>query len=137
MLPGLGYLLFAELLTTVYAADTAPMHVFADMVFGRFAPIFWFDLVIGLLVPGAILMLKGRSTIAAAVSAVMTISGIFAERVLIVLPSQLNREFLSGTAQYTPTATEWWLIAGVWAAGVLMLTLLAKAFPLVPMDEEV
>lgn len=136
VLPVLGYLLFAELITTVFARETARIHVFQDMIFGRFAPIFWFDLVLGLLIPGILLLWKGRTLWATAVSAAMVVVGVYAERVLIVLPSQLNREFPPRIAQYSPTGTEWWLVAGVWALGILVFTVLTKVFPLVPGDEE-
>ncbi len=54
-IPILGYFLFAELLTVMYAGEPAAMQVFNEMMFGRYAPVFWGNLVLGLLVPLAIL----------------------------------------------------------------------------------
>lgn len=64
LLPVLGYFLFAELLTVTYSRATAPAAVFREMMLGRLAPLFWFDLVLGIAVPMAILwapsLLRGR-----------------------------------------------------------------------------
>jgi molybdopterin-containing oxidoreductase family membrane subunit len=55
-IPVLGYFLFAELLTVLYAKEPAALRVFDEMMFGRYAQIFWGNLVLGLIVPMAILL---------------------------------------------------------------------------------
>lgn len=54
-IPVLGYLLFAELLTVLYGRAPAEFHVFEKMMYGDYAPIFWGNLVFGLLYPLAVL----------------------------------------------------------------------------------
>lgn len=138
LIPVLGYLLFAELLTTVYANEPSRLHIFNDMIVGRFALVFWFNLIVGFVLPLLLLFLVRENWRVTGLAAALVVIGVYAERVLIVLPTQLNREFPQVSAQYVPTLTEWTLVAGVWALGALVFTLLAKVFPLVPVtDEEV
>ncbi|MBI4308225.1 MAG: polysulfide reductase NrfD [Chloroflexi bacterium] len=56
MIPLLGYFLFAELLTVVYPNVPQDMNVFREMFVGRFAPAFWFQLIVGLVVPFLLLL---------------------------------------------------------------------------------
>lgn len=64
LIPVLGYFLFAELLTVTYAKEPAGLHIFQEMVFGRYAPIFWGNLILGLLYPLVILAKPKRKTVA-------------------------------------------------------------------------
>lgn len=50
-IPVLGYFLFAELLTVFYGAEPAALHVFRTMMYGPYAPVFWGNLVLGLVFP--------------------------------------------------------------------------------------
>lgn len=56
VIPVLGYFLFAELLTVLYAKEPAALRVFDEMMFGRYAPVFWGNLILGLMAPLAILV---------------------------------------------------------------------------------
>jgi molybdopterin-containing oxidoreductase family membrane subunit len=56
VIPVLGYFLFAELLTVLYAKEPAALQVFDEMMFGRYAPVFWGNLILGLMAPLAILV---------------------------------------------------------------------------------
>lgn len=50
-LPLLGYFLFSELLTVVYAQEVSPGAFFEELVRGDYALFFWFDLLVGLVAP--------------------------------------------------------------------------------------
>lgn len=50
-IPVLGYFLFAEMLTVIYGAEPAVLHVFNTMMYGRYAAVFWGNLVLGLFFP--------------------------------------------------------------------------------------
>ncbi len=50
-IPVLGYFLFAELLTVFYGGEPSTLRVFRTMMYGYHAPIFWGNLVFGLLFP--------------------------------------------------------------------------------------
>lgn len=62
-IPVLGYLLFAELLTVTFGKEPAHMQVFGEMIWGRFAPLFWTNLVGGLILPLFLLVIPGRFSI--------------------------------------------------------------------------
>ena len=50
-LPLLGYFLFSELLTVVYAQEVSPHAFFQALINGDYALFFWFDLLVGLVAP--------------------------------------------------------------------------------------
>jgi len=54
-LPILGYLLFSEMLTVVYAREVSPQAFFDQLISGDYAVFFWFDLLVGLAAPLVIL----------------------------------------------------------------------------------
>lgn len=58
-IPILGYFLFAELLTATFSKEPAGLRFFHEMMFGRYAPLFWGNLVLGLLIP---IMILGKPT---------------------------------------------------------------------------
>jgi len=58
--PVLGYFLFAELLTVTFGGETAALEVFTEMVWGSFAPFFWVNLIVGLLLPLLLLVMPAR-----------------------------------------------------------------------------
>ncbi|MDR7522893.1 MAG: NrfD/PsrC family molybdoenzyme membrane anchor subunit [Armatimonadota bacterium] len=205
VLPVLGYFLFAELLTVTYARETAPAAIFYDIMQGRLAPLFWFDLVLGIVVPLGILWFPGlparwvirlpspalrpaaaaaavvlllgalwmtvrapqaavelpaaalrawamaaaviaalallpslmpTRTAAIGVAAGLVVMGVFAERTLIVVPSQFHRLLPFPSGAYTPTPTEWLITAGVYALGGLSFLTLAKILPIVPLEAD-
>lgn len=62
-IPVLGYFLFAELLTATYTREPTGVHFFREMMFGRYAPLFWGNLILGLLFPLAILAQPRRKLV--------------------------------------------------------------------------
>ena len=60
--PLLGYFLFAELLTVTFGGETSALEIFTQMVWGQFAPFFWVNLVVGLLLPLLLLVLPARTS---------------------------------------------------------------------------
>lgn len=50
-IPVLGYFLFSELLTVVYAREVSPHAFFKELIEGDYAIFFWFDLLVGLVAP--------------------------------------------------------------------------------------
>jgi Ni/Fe-hydrogenase subunit HybB-like protein len=56
-IPVLGYFLFAELLTVFYGGEPGALSVFRTMMYGYHAPVFWGNLVFGLLFPFLLLSL--------------------------------------------------------------------------------
>lgn len=90
-IPVLGYFLFAELLTVTFAAEPIKIAIFEEMIMGKWAPIFWFNLVIGLIVPLVILVKPSpRLIVAGGAVAALVLMPISA---LVPLPSLLGRFF--------------------------------------------
>lgn len=136
-LPVLGYFLFAEWLTVVYAGETGPLAVFRSMFRGRFAGLFWFDLVGGLVLPWFLLVLtRLRSVTATGIAAALVVAGVLAERALIVLPSLAHPRLPVGVVPYNPTLLETLIVIGVYALGTAVFALLAKLIPLVSLEQE-
>lgn len=135
-IPILGYFLFAEFLTVVYAGATHEAEIFHAMTAGPFAKLFWFDLIAGLLVPWLLLVVPGlRSVTSTGIAALLVVVGVLAERFLIVLPSLAYPRLPIPTVPYAPTVLEIVIVAGIYALGALVITVLAKVFPLVPLPE--
>lgn len=54
-IPLLGYFLFSELLTAVYAREVSAHAFFTELIQGDYAIFFWFDLLVGLVAPMLVL----------------------------------------------------------------------------------
>lgn len=120
LIPVLGYFLFAELLTIVYAQESAPFAIIREIVVGRYAPVFWFNLLLGLVLPLLVLMNPPRRVVLTG-SAVTTVGvAIAASRVPIPPP---------GIAALLPTQVAldfppWVIYAVLWAFGLALPLLL-------------
>ena len=132
LIPVLLYLLFSEFLTVGYSGTPAHLQVFHEILFGRFARIFWFDIVVGVLVPLALLALPWtRTPRGIALACLLVIVGVFAERTYVLLPSLMRQALIPGLVAYHPSTVEWSLMAGAYAAGLLVfLGLMAFLFGL-------
>ncbi len=130
LVPVLMYLLFSEFLTVGYSGTPAHLQVFHEILFGRFARIFWFDVVVGVLIPLALLALPWtRNPRGIALACLLVIVGVFAERTYVLLPSLMRPGLVPGLVAYHPTAVEWSLMAGAYAVGLLVfLGLMALIF---------
>lgn len=144
-IPVLGYFLFAELLTVLYAREPAALRVFDEMMFGRYAPVFWGNLILGLVAPMALLsvaLLRGADPPATAgrrvssetligIAAALVVLGVLAERWNIVIPPLVGFSHLPyPPGRYTPTPSELILTAGVYAVGGLLFAFAARILPL-------
>jgi len=139
VIPILGYFLFAELLTVTFAREPAALSIFQEMIYGHFAFIFWFNLVLGLLVPFVILAFpRARTDFGVGVASLLVVLGVLAERWNITIPSQLHADHFLPYPHgvYNLTWVEYSLVVGVYALGVLFFAICAKLFPLVEIEEE-
>ncbi|MFQ5803186.1 MAG: NrfD/PsrC family molybdoenzyme membrane anchor subunit [Candidatus Methylomirabilales bacterium] len=121
-IPVLMYLLFSEFLTVGYSGTPTHLQVFDEILWGRFAGIFWFDVVVGILIPLALLGLRRtRTVIGIGVASFLVVVGVFAERAYVLLPSLMRSAPLNnGGVAYAPTTVEWSLMAGAYALGFLI-----------------
>lgn len=122
LLPVLLYLLFSEFLTVGYSGTPTHLEVFREVLWGRFAAIFWFDVVVGAVIPLVLLGLPATRTPAGiGLASFLVVVGVLAERTYLLLPSLMRPSpFGGGGTVYVPSAAEWSLVAGAYALGLLV-----------------
>jgi Ni/Fe-hydrogenase subunit HybB-like protein/cytochrome c2 len=130
------YFTFAEHLTTWYAQEPNELNVFNAKLFGRFAPLFWAMLVFCFAIPFTILANPRTRTIAGTLVASISVNiGMWLERFTIVVPSLSNPRAPVHTFVYVPSWVEWSLMAGCFAAFVLLYMGFTKLFPIISIWE--
>lgn len=134
------YFTFSEYITTYYGQEPSHMEVFYAKFFGEFAPYFWTQVGLCLLVP--VLLLSWRRTrtiVGTVVASGLILVGMWLERLLIIIPTltrprlPADLPFTIGT--YRPTSTEWAIMAASAAAIALLYLIFIKLFPIVPVWE--
>lgn len=104
---------------------------------GEFAPLFWFAIVVGMIIPIFILVFKrGRKPNAMFVAGVMVVVGAWFKRYLIVTPTLLHPFLPKGDApakysHYFPSWEEWAIAMGSLAGVLLVITFFARIFPVI------
>ncbi len=145
-----AFLVLAEYLTASYPG-AAEGDAVRRMLVGPYAPLFWFEIGVGLFVPFLILAIGRlrRNPAWVATAAGIAIAGIFIHRLNLVLNGlsyaniQLPPGLPIGTDQggassfamsywYVPTVVEWLIVVGVLAFGGLLFT---AAVLFLPMQE--
>lgn len=126
LIPVLMYLLFSEFLTVGYSGTPTHLQVFHEILFGRFSRIFWFDVIVGTVIPLLLLGLPWtrNSTKSIALACVMVIVGVFAERTYVLLPSLMRPALGPGVVTYAPSPVEWSMMVGAYSLGLLIFTAL-------------
>ena len=142
-----AFFIGCEVLTMAYPGAVGA-ETLALMAFGPTAPFFWFEVIVGLLIPFCILVFarSRQKTGLVLLASVLVILGVFCKRCWLLLTSFIvpNVDGASGitlgtlTAQqggmdmwalggsYAPTWTEVVIVAGVAALGVLAFILLSR-----------
>ncbi len=143
-----AFLLAAEYLTAAYPG--APEAAAVDrLLTGPYAPLFWFEVGVGLGVPFLILVVRRlrQDPRWVAMAAAIAILGIFVHRLNLLLNglSYANIQLPPGlsigadqaagssfatTYWYVPTLIEWLVVAGVLAFGALVFTLAVLILPM-------
>jgi Ni/Fe-hydrogenase subunit HybB-like protein len=128
------YFTFAEHLTTYYGSDPAHMAVFNAKVSGPYAPFFWTMVVCCFVIPLPILAMWRSVTGCVIASCTITV-GMWLERFTIVVPTLVNPRLAYTRGFYHPTWVEFSLMAGCFAAFILLYVLFSKLFPIVSIWE--
>jgi molybdopterin-containing oxidoreductase family membrane subunit len=144
-----AFFVFAEMLTAAYPGAPDEADAIHRLLVGPYAPIFWFEALVGLAIPFAILVtrrLRSRPGWVA-LAAGIAILGIWVHRLNLLLnglsylpvgmPPGVSVGDASGSVGsfavsywYAPTLIEWLIVAGVLAGGALLVTLAAMFLPL-------
>jgi molybdopterin-containing oxidoreductase family membrane subunit len=110
---------------------------------GDFARLFWPTIILGMVVPVIVLLFKsGRKPLPMFIIGILVVVGAWFKRFLIVTPTLLH-PFLPKAESppefyhYYPSWEEWAITIGSLAGSLLLITFLARIFPIIPIDETI
>jgi molybdopterin-containing oxidoreductase family membrane subunit len=104
---------------------------------GEYAPMFWFAIFVGMIIPIIVLLFKkGRRPLPMFVVGIMVVVGAWFKRYLIVTPTLLHpllpmQEVPQNYHYYFPSWEEWAISLGSLAGALLIITILARYFPVI------
>ena len=111
-------------------------HLFS----GQYAPLFWFVIIGGLILPIVIMLFKkGRKPLPMFIVGLLVVLGSWWKRFLIVTPTLLNPFLpMQGVPEswhhYIPSMHEWLITGGTLAMALLIITVLVRYFPVIPIQ---
>ena len=115
----------------------------SELFSGEYAPLFWFAIMVGMIIPILILVFKkGRKPLPMFIAGVMVVVGAWFKRYLIVTPTLLH-PFLpmnnvpAGYHHYFPSWEEWAIAMGSLAGALLIITFFARIYPIIPIHETI
>jgi molybdopterin-containing oxidoreductase family membrane subunit len=110
---------------------------------GEFAPVFWFAICTAMIIPILILInKKGRRPLPAFIAGLLVVVGSWFKRYLIVTPTLLHpflpmHDVPESYKHYFPTWEEWAIAIGSLAGAMLIVTIFARIFPIIPIHETI
>ncbi|HVX50945.1 MAG TPA: NrfD/PsrC family molybdoenzyme membrane anchor subunit [Chitinophagaceae bacterium] len=113
------------------------------MFTGEFAPAFWFAIITAMVLPILILVFKkGRKPLPAFIAGTLVVVGSWFKRYLIVTPTLLHpflpmRDVPPSYKHYFPSLEEWAIAMGSLAGVLLLITVFARIFPIIPIHETI
>ncbi|WP_242156037.1 NrfD/PsrC family molybdoenzyme membrane anchor subunit [Aestuariivivens sediminis] len=112
-----------------------------ELFVGKYAPMYWFVQLGGLVLPIVFLLFKGmRRSLPIFIISTFIILGAWFKRFLIVIPS-LQHPYLpiqgvdESYLHYNPTWEEWAITLASFAWFLLIITILIKLFPIIPIQK--
>ncbi|GHH99899.1 NrfD/PsrC family molybdoenzyme membrane anchor subunit [Neobacillus kokaensis] len=146
-----AYFVFSEILTMLYPQEESVMLVLDEMLKGSMAPFFWGEVILGFVIPLAILLFrKNREKTGLIIfSSVLIVIGVFFKRVWLLFTSFIYPhvegapgitlgKYLPGEnpnvvphfwllhGQYAPTLIELMIVVGMIAFGTLLFIVLSR-----------
>lgn len=110
---------------------------------GEYAPMFWFAIMTGMVIPIMILLFKkGRKPLPTFIAGVMIVVGAWFKRYLIVTPTLLHpflpmQDVPESYHHYFPSWEEWAIAMGSLAGALLIITFFARIYPIIPIHETI
>jgi Ni/Fe-hydrogenase subunit HybB-like protein len=110
---------------------------------GEFAPLFWFAIIIGMVIPVIVLLNKrGRKPLPMFIVGIMVVVGAWFKRYLIVTPTLLHpflpmQDVPQTYKHYFPSWEEWAIAMGSLAGALLIITFFVRIFPIIPIHETI
>jgi molybdopterin-containing oxidoreductase family membrane subunit len=132
-----------EYLVPAFKMKKAEEHHLMSLFTGEFSLLFWSVIILGMIVPIIVLVFpQGRKPAPAFAMGILVVVGAWFKRFLIVTPTMLS-PFLpmynvpDSYKEYWPTWEEWSITIASLAGALLMITLFARLFPIVPIHETI
>lgn len=110
---------------------------------GEYAPIFWFAILVGMIIPIVIMLFKkGRKPLPMFIAGSMVVIGAWFKRYLIVTPTLLHpflpmHDVPASYHHYFPSWEEWAIAMGSLAGALLVITFFARIYPIIPIQETI
>lgn len=131
-----SYFTFCEYLTGAFGGEPRELLTILFKMRGPFAPFFWFMVFCNFVGPVALLSNRKTRTIPGIfIASAMVVTGMWLERLIIVVPTLENPALPFPHTMYVPTLTEWSLLAAAVAAFIMGFMLFAKLFPIISVWE--
>ena len=145
VLLGLLYVYFNvnEYLVPAFKMKKPEEQHLTQLFAGEFAPLFWFAIFVGMIIPIFILIFKkGRKPLPMFIAGIMIVIGAWFKRYLIVTPTLLHpflpmNDVPESYKHYFPSWQEWAIAMGSLAGALLIITFFARVYPIIPMQETI
>ncbi|MBI4202885.1 MAG: polysulfide reductase NrfD [Chloroflexi bacterium] len=130
------YFNLQEYIVTGYKMAGESSFHFLQMFAGQFAPVFWFYVIGGMVLPGLIILLPVTRTFTGIlVASGLALTGMWVERWLIVVAGLSVPLMPYEPSVYAPTWVEWSIMAGAFAMFGLVIAFFVKLVPVVSVWE--
>jgi molybdopterin-containing oxidoreductase family membrane subunit len=132
-----------EFLVPAFKMKKAEEEHLMGLFVGEFAPVFWFAILTSMIIPTFMLLSKkGRKPFPAFVAGLLVVIGSWFKRYIIVTPTLLHpflpmHDVPKNYLHYFPTWEEWAIALGSLAGALLIVTLFARIFPIIPIQETI
>jgi Ni/Fe-hydrogenase subunit HybB-like protein len=130
-----------EYLVPAYKTTTEEAAHLYDLFVGDYAILFWSAIIGGLVIPTLVLLFpKGRKPLPLFLVGILVVVGAWWKRFIIVTPTLLHPFLpIQGVPKswhsYFPSGLEWMITFGTLASALLIMTLLFRYLPIIPIHE--
>ena len=130
-----------EYLVPAYKTTTEEAAHLYDLFVGDYAILFWSAIIGGLVIPTLILLFpKGRKPLPLFLVGILVVVGAWWKRFIIVTPTLLHPFLpIQGVPKswhsYFPSGLEWMITFGTLASALLIMTILFRYLPIIPIHE--
>lgn len=130
-----------EFLVPGYKLKTADAIHLKELFSGEFSPLFWGVQLLGLVIPVFLMLFrKMRKPLPLMIISVFMVAGAWLKRIIIVVPPQAHpylpvQKVPIEWIVYKPTVVECLVTAGTLILVLIIITLLSKLFPVIPIWE--
>lgn len=134
---GMVYFTISKDLVAGYGAETLDVTYLTSLFVGQYAPLFWLQIVGGLVFPAVLVALpRTRRSIAwLVVAAILVDVGMWVERYLLIVPAMATPQLPYAVGQYFPSWVEISIVAAGFAGFTLLLAVFGRIFPVVSLWE--